>query len=294
VQATKKVIELLLKLDLNGKVISFAPFKDAADFLQKNPDGWSEIVKTAAESLDWLVADAINQVSDVQFIENKKKVLKLLAPTLALITDSARRDYYVQKLAAALGMKPAAVTEALAKPSPGERPPNRLAEPAKPASTKAALPRLTNEEQLLAIVVAAPESLKGNERLLKSVVWQSSEAQTIAEAAQTCYNDKALPKTSAQFLSAVKTHLDSPLADKLDRWQFWISETWPQFSPELASELLTEKFGQVSTLEREQRKDTLAAEIKRAQEQGDIKKIKELLGTLSKLAQEPTVTPKKS
>lgn len=292
VQATKKVIELLLKLDLNGKVISFAPFKDAADFLQKNPDGWSEIVKTAAESLDWLVADAITQVSDVQFIENKKKVLKLLAPTLMLVTDSARRDYYVQKLAAALGMKPAAVTEALAKPSPGERPP-RLAEPTRPTSVKAVLPRLTNEEQLLAIVLASPESLKGNERLLKSVVWQSSEAQTIAEATQTCYNDKALPKTSAQFLSAVKTHLDSPLADKLDRWQFWISETWPQFSPELAGELLTEKFGQVSTLEREQRKDTLAAEIKRAQEQGDIKKIKELLGTLSKLAQEPTINPKK-
>jgi DNA primase len=277
---TKKVIEALLRFDLNVKVVDFGTYKDAGELLEKEPKAWPAIVKAAREGMEWWIAEEVSVAGDTQFIENKKKIVKAMLPILLLIQEPTRLDHYVQRLALAIGIKNEAVYAALEKAG--------AANQAKPSASpqKTAPVHLTNEEQLLAAVIARPDLAATMAKKFEQVVWQSEQASLIAQEVKKQYTDKTLTKTPSKFLSQVKTNLDSQVGEKIDSWQFWLSSQWGEMSDELATELLTEKLGQLATIDYERRKETLAQDIRRAQEKGDINQVKQLMQELSKLAKE--------
>jgi hypothetical protein len=147
-------------------------------------------------------------------------------------------------------------------------------------------PQLTGEEQLLAIFLAEPVLFNDYHKQFEEIVWQSVDAQTIAKVVATCYNDQALVKNQVQFLSRTKTLLDSRIGEKIDSWQFWLSQTWPNLSSDMSKELVSEKLSQMTTKRHEQTKEHLAQDIRAAQEKGDIKAIKELMNKLTNLSKE--------
>lgn len=295
VATTKKVIEALLRFDLNVKVVDFGQYKDAGELLEKEPTAWPQLVKSATEGLEWWIVQEMRVAGDVQFIENKKKVVKAILPVLLLVQEPTRVDHYVQRLGLALGIKAEAVYAALEKVS-------EAAQAKTPASTSqpTANIHLTNEEQLLAVVIGRPDIAAQFSEKIDEIVWQSEQASRIAAEVKKAYTDKTLTKTPSKFLSQVKTNLDSrlgekidsypvsseSLSEKIDSWQFWLSNQWGDLSDELATELLTEKLGQLSTKNYERRKEGLALEIRRAQESGDIQTVKKLMQELSNLAKE--------
>lgn len=276
--ATKKVVELLLKNDLNGKVIDFGKYKDAGELFEQEPKKWGDLVKNAVEELEWCLRLEMAAVGDVQFIENKKVVVKAMLPLLKLVSDPTRLDHYLQKMTVELGVRADSLYASLSKIS---APAESLTQP-----SKKDLPRLTNEEQLLAILMAQPSQIKEIISRLKEVVWQSVDAQTVAKVLMDCYTDQALVKNQVQFYSRIKNTLGSPLAEKIDSWQFWLSQTWPEFSVEFSRELAIEKLGQLSTLGFERSKEKLASEIRQAQVKGDIKAVKELMKKLTIMSKE--------
>ncbi len=278
---TKKVIEALLRFDLNVKVVDFGAYKDAGELLEKEPKAWPALVKSAKEGMEWWIAEEVAAAGDTQFIENKKKIVKAMLPILLLIQEPTRVDHYVQRLALAIGIKNEAVYAALELAG--------VAAQAKTSPTAVHVNKkvhLTNEEQLLAAVIARPDLAVTMAAQFDQVVWQSVEALRIAEEVKKQYTDKTLTKTPSKFLSQVKTNLDSQVGEKIDSWQFWLSSQWGEMSDELATELLTEKLGQLATIDYERRKETLAQDIRRAQEKGDINQVKKLMQELSKLAKE--------
>lgn len=278
---TKKVIEALLRFDLNVKVVDFGVYKDAGELLEKEPKAWPNVVKAATEGMEWWIGQEIAAAGDVQFIESKKKIVKAMLPILLLIHEPTRLDHYVQRLALAIGVKNDAVYAALEKA--GEAAQDRPVAPTAPTSTKI---HLTNEEQLLAVVIARPDIAAVHAKQFEQIVWQSEQALRIADEVKKAYTDKTLTKTPSKFLSQVKTNLDSQVGEKIDSWQFWLSSQWGDLTDELATELLSEKFGQLATIDYERRKETLAQDIRRAQEKGDINQVKQLMQELSKLAKE--------
>lgn len=280
VATTKKVIESLLRFDLNVKVIDFGAAKDAGELLEKDPKAWPQRVAAATEGMDWWMSNEIAVAGDMQFIENKKKVVKAMLPIFLLVKEPTRLDHYVQRLARSIGVKTDAVYAALEKAGEASaaKAPDRSVPPPPP--------HLTNEEQLLAVVLARPDIAHAHAAKFEQVVWQSEQASLIAHQVKKAYTNKTLTKTPSVFLSQVKTNLDSQIGEKIDAWQFWLSSQWGELTSELAAELITEKLGQLSTKDYERRKEALAHDIRRAQEQGDIKQVKQLMHELSALAKE--------
>ncbi len=271
---TKKVIELLLKYDLNNKVVSFGQYKDAGELLEKDPKAWPAAVKLAEEGVDWWINQELSLAGDIQFIENKKKITKALLPVLAAISDQTRLDHYVGRLAAATATKPDSIYAALAKLKPNA---------AGAASTSPVEKiTLTDEEQLLALLLAEPAVTAKYESQFNEIVWQSVDAARIAESVKTCYNKKTLAGKTP-FSTAVKTHLNAPQALKLDSWQFWVEQQWPELNEGLASELISEKISRLATKSYDRQKENLAIRIRQAQEKGDIAAVKTLMKELNDL-----------
>lgn len=281
ITTTKKVIELLLKNDLNAKVVDFAPYKDAGELLEKEPDGWPGRVKAAKEAVEWFLQQEIVRIGAPQFVENKKALVKAVLPLLMLVNEPTRLDYYIQRLSRAIEAKPESLYASLKKYSAEQKPTTPLAAAPKPVPTT-----LTNEEQLLAILLFQPTLLDTYFPQFDQIVWLSSEAERIAVAIKSCYNKKTLVKNQNQFLSGVKTALHSQLDEKIDSWLFWLSTSWPEFGPELGSELATEKIGQLATKSYEQNKEKLATAIRAAQEAGDQTEMKRLMKELNNITKE--------
>lgn len=324
---TKKVIELLLKNDLNVKVAEFGQYKDAGELLEKDPKAWPEKVKTAQEAVEWLLSQETEKVGPAHFVENKKALVKAMLPILALISEPTRLDHYVQLLGRAIDTKSESIYDSLkrvkANPPAGGPSSNRQETQPNPVPATEKL-ILTPEEQLLALILSRPSLLDQFHQQFDEIVWQSAEADRIANVIRSCYNEKTLVKNSAQFSARVKTTLDSRLdekmssrdqnaptsddkitarqnfttvdttieappstssstGEKLDSWQFWLSNAWPELDDNLASELVAEKIGQLGTKSYEKSKETLAGRIRLAQEKGDLGAVKQLMSELNKL-----------
>ncbi len=292
---TKKVIEMLLRSDLNGKVVDFGQYKDAGELFENQPTDWATMAKEAPEALDWLLGQEITSAGEIQFIENKKKVVKSMLPIMALVVEPTRLDHYAQRLAMAIGVKTETVYAALEKQiKPDTKSPIKTFEATHDLT-------LTNEEQLLAVVLARPEVAAEYGQKLENVSWQSEDAARIALEVKKRYNNKTLTKNQSQFLSEVKNSLNSQtagkianelesaspsLSSKIDSWQFYLSKSWGEINDELARQLIEEKLATLSTKDYERSKEKLASDIKRAQEKGDINQVKKLMIDLSELAKE--------
>ncbi|MCR4278169.1 MAG: DNA primase [Candidatus Berkelbacteria bacterium] len=276
---TKKVIEMLLRLDLNSKVIDFGKYKDAGELFEKDKAAWAPIVKEASEGVEWWIAGEIAVAGQLDFIENKKKVIKAMLPILGLITDPTRLDHYAQRLALAVGVKTDSVYESVKKVS--QPPVNNLGTKTDTQKPKVAL--LTNEEQFLALAIAKPALIVERKKDFDEVIWQSVETVTIAESLKKLYTDTTLVKSPTQFLSKVKNTLGPDLEGKIDSWQFWVSQEWPELTDETAKGLIDEKISRLATGRYDLKKENLARAIKRAQVAGDINEVKKLMSQLSDL-----------
>lgn len=279
INTTKKVIEMLLAADLNARVVDFGKFKDADELLVADPARWAVQEKAAKEAIDWLIDQAIVEIVDLKQIEDKKKVLKAVLPSLKLLNDPARLDYAAQRLSTRLGLSVDSVYASIAKVKSG----SGVLSP--PAAAPAAL---TNEEQILTILLNRPGLIANVAKALDQVSWRSTDAETIARELQKCYTDKALVSNQTQFLSQVKNRLDSQIAQKIDSWMFWLSRQWEDLTDATAGELIDEKLALLSTRARENQKTDLAQAIKAAQETGDIAGVKKLMDELNKLTKEVT------
>ncbi len=279
INTTKKVIEMLLAADLNARVVDFGMHKDADELLANDPTGWAIQEKAAKEAVDWLIDQAISEAGDIKQIENKKTILKAVLPSLRLLVDPTRLDYAVQRLSTRLGLSVDSVYAAVAKSKSG---------PGSSSSPVAVSAALTNEEQILAILLNRPKLITKVAKTLADVSWKSVDAETIARELQKCYTDKALVSNQTQFLSKVKNPLDSQAAEKIDSWMFWLSRQWENLTDETATELIDEKLALLSTRARENQKTDLAQAIRAAQETGDIAGVKKLMDELNQLTKEVT------
>lgn len=272
--ATRKIIELLLTYDLNGRVIDFSPYKDASELLQKEPKSWPTRLKNALEMIDWLISEQLVQAGELRFIENKKKVIRTLLPYLKLINEPTRLDLSLQRLALAVGVKLESLYAALKKVKPD------AVKPVGALSTRIAL---TNEEQLLALIISKPHLAPRAVEKLGAISWQSEQAQRFAKILQRLYTDKVLTKNQSVFVSQVKSQISPAEAGRVDSMLFWVESNWPNLKDELASELIKEKLAHLTMEDYERQKSELARQIRLAQESGDLKTIKGLMEKLNKL-----------
>lgn len=273
---TKRVVEMLIKNDLNSKVIDYGKFKDAGELFAEDSQNWRRAVRDAKEGVEWWISQEIKQAGPIQYIENKKKVLRSILPILRLC-EPTRQDHYLQLLSATLQLKAESIRQTLRGRSAPKQPAGKNLESGQRPNFS-----LTNEEQVLTILLANPRLIARFQPVLEQVVWQSLDAAQIANGLKSCYNSKALTDRAA-FLSQIKSTLDSRLTEKIDLWQIWLDDQWPNLEEKTAADLLEEKFKLLSTHRRESAKEQLATDIRQAQEAGDFSLVKRLMTKLNQL-----------
>ena len=272
--STIKLIDILLKLDLSGKVISYENYKDAADMIKDDPKLFEKCLKDAKEMVDWLIDDISKEAGDLQFVENKKKVIAKILPYLRSVQEPVRLDYYLQRIASALQVRPPTLYEAFERTKASQE----SKSPAKPKQKIS----LTPEEQLLALIISKPTIFHSVIDKFKGVEWQSELASTLALSYLKWY-DSEKKKDYSSALVAIKEGLDGFALEKIDSWLAWQDLNWPTLNDETALELVEEKINQVGSKEYERQKLNIASAIKKAQEGHDLAKVKDLIKELNNL-----------
>jgi DNA primase len=156
--ATKRGIDLALALGFNIKVITMPENSDPADFISKNPDGWSELVSRAKSILDFYFESACSRF-DKNTSEGKKEISKILLPIIKKIPNEIERYHWIQKLSEILRVREEAVLAELKKTpkeslSPFLDQDSREQPSSSPKSRKELL-----EERIVSLVLKSPQHL---------------------------------------------------------------------------------------------------------------------------------------
>jgi len=112
--ATKRGIDLAIQFGFNTKVISLPEEQDPADCLQKNPSLWSQAVNQASGLIEFYFENAFSKY-DVQAIEGKKEITKILLPALKKIPHKIEQAHWLQELARRLRVQEKDLVEEMEK-----------------------------------------------------------------------------------------------------------------------------------------------------------------------------------
>lgn len=113
-RASRRGIEMLDMAGLTVKVVSTGKYKDPDEFVSSDTKGFAEAVKTAQNVYDYYIESATNRF-DPTTAQGKKKIGEEVLPVIAKISDDLVRAHYIGKLAKALDIDIALISEAVDK-----------------------------------------------------------------------------------------------------------------------------------------------------------------------------------
>ncbi len=112
--ATKRGIDLAQIQGFNLKVVRLPSGKDPAEIISKNKKEWERSLKAAKSILDFYFKTAFSN-QDVKTAEGKKEISKILLPVIRRIPNKIVQAHWIQELAKKLEVKEESVEEELKK-----------------------------------------------------------------------------------------------------------------------------------------------------------------------------------
>jgi len=181
VAATKRAIGLLKNTSLEARVILVPNGKDPDELAHSQPALWREAVKASISVYDFLLQASLKQF-DPTSGEGKRAIIDDLAPIFGLITHAVERDVYVKKLAEALGVKEALVTEDLERFKQGKLGARTLkAKPVAEAKVTPLSRKQRLESYVLHLLVTAPETIGKKAVELASIEFELAGAAALVK-----------------------------------------------------------------------------------------------------------------
>lgn len=121
VKATRRAIELMKDTPIELRVINLLEAsadgkqaKDPDDISRTDPKLWRDMASRSISVYDFLLRITLDKY-DATKPEDKSKILKEMAPVLVSISLEVERDFYIQKLAEALNVKPDLIKDDIRK-----------------------------------------------------------------------------------------------------------------------------------------------------------------------------------
>ncbi|MFZ5376161.1 MAG: DNA primase [Patescibacteria group bacterium] len=120
VEATRRAIEVVKQRNLELRVIDFSSVdaelakKDPDDIARNSPALWRKVANTSISAYEFLL-NIISQKFDTTRPEGKAKILVEMAPIINSINLAVEKDYYLQKLAKILNVKPEIIAKDIDK-----------------------------------------------------------------------------------------------------------------------------------------------------------------------------------
>ena len=259
--ATKRGIDLAQAQGFNIKVVRLPEGKDPAEIIFKNPNQWKTAINSVISILDFYFATAFEN-RDPKTPEGKKEISKILLPPIKRIPNKIEQSHWIQKLAEKLEVKEEDVEEELKKVKIEH------------------FDFLTPDIQAEAKPLPKSRKEKLEERLMTLILKTSQNISLI--------DKKLIPYFSPQV---------KELLLKLEKNQNPDSEFFNYLYLKAEVEELEEKdilpeiqfcLKEIQFLEIKNKLDQLSQEIKKAEEEKDLKKIEKLIQEFNQLSKEIT------
>lgn len=120
VKATKRAVKVIAESDLELRILDLAAVqtgdkpKDADDMARQDPKLWRQFTTQSISVYDFLIHSALKQ-HDPSTPEGKRQIVTELAPELITISHAVEQDFYYQKLAELLNVKPELIKQDIEK-----------------------------------------------------------------------------------------------------------------------------------------------------------------------------------
>jgi len=281
--ATKRGIDLAQLQGFNVKVIVLPKDFDPADVIFKNPKDWGKYVKEAKSILDFYFESAFSKF-DKDNPEGKREISKILLPVIKRIPNRIEQSYWIQKLAEKLEVKEEDVEEEFKKVKLNEE--IYGLEPEEIISLPQRSRKELIEERLLILILKYPQNIsliekgvisyfspQAQEVLIKCQAEQGKAKRGGAGDENKVFIDLGRNQTpEGEFLNylSLKAEIEeieeTEEKDILPEIQYCLKE--------------------IQSLEIKSKLDQVSKEIKKAEEEKDLKKIEKLIQEFNQLAKE--------
>jgi DNA primase len=259
--AMNRAVVLALKIDITPKIIEIpSGFKDPDEVLKKDIKNWQRAVESARPALEvWI--DRMARDKNINDISDRKKISKEILPIIKLIKTEIEREYYLKYLSKKLSVSLASLVKDL-ELSKSDRDTSDKNSVEKPSS-------LNVFQRILAII--------WNNRSLISLLEESKLGLLeIKDIEGIIWRKLLLPEFS-------ETTLNAQEKTQLDQWSYEVSHDFEDATPEDLKEELLFLLARIRQDRNEDIKKRYSEMIKQAEEEGDTKKMKELVAEFSQL-----------
>jgi len=273
--ATKRGVDLAQLRGFNLKIINLPKEKDPADIISKNPKEFEKLINNSLSILDFYFQNAFSKF-DKKTPEGKKEISKILLPVIKRIPNKIEQSFWISQLAKKLEVEEKNVEEELRKIKIEEET-YGLEEEEVGYPPKWVLPQKSRkellEERLLTLILKKPENLNLIEDALEgySLFHLSQKGEEILS------NLKKDLNFSPQNLSQEAGNYFDYLGLKSEIEEIEESEILPEIKLCLR---------EIQSLEVKNKLNDISKEIKKAEEEKDLEKIKELSKAFNQLSKE--------
>lgn len=147
------------------RIATLPPGEDPDALIRRSPDEWTKLTETGQPLLEYLV-DALATQVDASTPEGKSRLVELVFPLVAAVTDPLLQDRYFQSLAQRLGVSQETLRASVVRPvvvRAGARGSRTSQEPSVTASAFAKADRDPIEEYCLALLLQHPGLLEDDD-----------------------------------------------------------------------------------------------------------------------------------
>lgn len=277
--ATKRGVDLAQDRGFNIKVITMPQASDPADIISKSPKDWEKLVGEAKSILDFYFKTTF-ALTDPKTPEGKREISKILLPVIKRIPNKIEQAFWIQELAKKLEVKEESVEEELKKTK--DLPPvySGSEEGSEGKENLLELKQKTRkellEEQILTFILKSPENLDLiAEKEISFFSPQISQILTYFKKSQD------FPTLSSSLgdprqIKALQKNLPLELIDLINYLSLK-SEVEEVDLPDLKEEFKN-CLKEIRILEIKNKLGQFSRNIKKAEEEKDLPKIKKLLG----------------
>jgi DNA primase len=276
-KATEKAIEICLKENYNTDVVVMPDdFKDAGEVIEKEPKLWSKLIGKAIPAVQWHFEQVFGQYGENDLNgTQKKQIASKLLPIIKMLTDDIERQHYIQKLAKRLSISEEILNKTIANKGTMVEPAIEENQPTKLDCEGQVIAEILNHPALAKDLIEEIEEKYFDKKYITIVnkikIWYNRNIH-ISENVQKellAYLRKNLQASEQQELENIITSSLNP-KNELDASEDGI----------VLESALQQGLEHLRQNYHEKEKINFARLISEAEESGDRKRVKELLGEL--------------
>ncbi len=277
--AAMRGIDVALKEGINIKVIMLSPEigKDPDDYIKKDPNLWREAIGNSMAFMDYYIKKTLNGL-DLRKVEDKKQAAKILLAQVVKIPDKVEQTFYLEKLGNVLGVPEQVLRESL----PREKETASPAAPGERIITVSAKNRPSLlAERFIALILKYPHQLSLAIDYLEPFMFPEEMLREIYKTLILYYN-KSVDKSD--FKGVLDDFSSDPTSKKyVENLSLLAEKDFVDFSEEeIGDEILkSAKFLRENYILNERKR--LQTEMKKAEENKELAKIKDLAEEFNKL-----------